>query len=172
MERPIFKKSISSFLAVLGLHCCTGFSSVIESRGYSPVSVNGLLIAEASLVAEHRLQDSSDCSTWAQQLRLPDFRAQVQQLWHMGLVASWHVGSPMNSRSGTNPCLLYRQVVSLPLSHQGSPRTNIVYHKYKVTENLFERKTKQCLKVQVMSFKALSLSLLKGDLHLLESVAD
>jgi len=90
----------------------------------------------------------------------------------MGLVASWHVGSPMNSRSGTNPCLLYRQVVSLPLSHQGSPRTNIVYHKYKVTENLFERKTKQCLKVQVMSFKALSLSLLKGDLHLLESVAD
>ena len=43
------------FLAVLGLHFCTrGFSSCGE-RGLLFVVVCGLLIAVASLVAEHRL---------------------------------------------------------------------------------------------------------------------
>ena len=46
---------ICLFLAVLGLHCCTGFSLVMESGGYSLASVRGLLIAVASLVAEHGL---------------------------------------------------------------------------------------------------------------------
>ena len=40
------------FLAVLGLCCCTGFSLVVASGGYSPVAVHGLLIVVASLVAE------------------------------------------------------------------------------------------------------------------------
>ena len=40
-------------LAVLGLCCCTGFSLVAASGGYSLV-VSGLFIAVASLV-EHRL---------------------------------------------------------------------------------------------------------------------
>ena len=31
------------FMAVLGLHCCAGFSLVVESRGYSLVAVCGLL---------------------------------------------------------------------------------------------------------------------------------
>ena len=35
-------------LAVLGLRCCMGFSLVLESRGYSLVAVNALLIAVAS----------------------------------------------------------------------------------------------------------------------------
>jgi len=43
------------FLAVLGLLCCTGFSLVAEFRDYSPVAVCRLLIAVASLVAEHGL---------------------------------------------------------------------------------------------------------------------
>ena len=38
------------FLAVLGIHCCMGFSLVVE---------HGLLIVVASLVAEHRLQGAS-----------------------------------------------------------------------------------------------------------------
>ena len=42
-------------LAVLGLHCCVGFSLVVESRGYSLVAVCGLLIAMASLIEEHSL---------------------------------------------------------------------------------------------------------------------
>ena len=36
------------FVAVLGLHCCTGFSLVGGSGGYSLVEVHRLLIAEAS----------------------------------------------------------------------------------------------------------------------------
>ena len=43
------------FLAVLGLHCCTwAFSSCCE-QGLLFVVVRGLLIAVASLVAEHGL---------------------------------------------------------------------------------------------------------------------
>ena len=38
-------------LAVLGLHCCAGFSLVAVGRDYSPVAVCGLLILVASLVA-------------------------------------------------------------------------------------------------------------------------
>ena len=40
---------------MLGLHCCSGFSLVAASGGYSLVAVCGLLIAVASLVVEHRL---------------------------------------------------------------------------------------------------------------------
>ena len=38
-----------------GLHGCARISVVAASRGYSLVAVCGLLIAVASLVAEHRL---------------------------------------------------------------------------------------------------------------------
>ena len=51
-------KFIYLFLAALRLRCCThGLSLVVASgsRGYSPIAVRGLLIAVASLVAEHRL---------------------------------------------------------------------------------------------------------------------
>ena len=44
------------FLAVLDLHCCTGFSVVAESGGYSLVAVLRFLIVVASLVAERRLE--------------------------------------------------------------------------------------------------------------------
>ena len=43
------------FMAVLGLHCCTGFSLVEASRSYPLVVVCWLLIVVASLVAEHGL---------------------------------------------------------------------------------------------------------------------
>ena len=46
----------SIYLAVLGLHCCTGFSLVAGSRSYSLVVVCRFLIAVASLVVEHRIQ--------------------------------------------------------------------------------------------------------------------
>ena len=58
----LFKKKLFnySFLAVLGLHCHTGFSPVTVSRGYSLVAVCGLLICGLlivvpSLVSEHGL---------------------------------------------------------------------------------------------------------------------
>ena len=43
------------FLAVLGLHRCAGMSLVSVSGGYSLVVMRRLLIAVASLAAEHRL---------------------------------------------------------------------------------------------------------------------
>ena len=42
-------------LAVLGLHCCEGAFSSCSERGLLFIVVRGLLIAVASLVAEHRL---------------------------------------------------------------------------------------------------------------------
>ena len=52
---PLKDTFIYLFLAALGLQCCIGFSLVAESGGYSLVEVGGLLVAVASLVAEHRL---------------------------------------------------------------------------------------------------------------------
>ena len=43
------------FLAVLGFHCCAGFSLVAESQGNSLVAVCELLISVASLVVEDGL---------------------------------------------------------------------------------------------------------------------
>ena len=40
--------------AVPGLCCCTGFSLVAVSRGYSLVAMHRLLIVVASLVVEHK----------------------------------------------------------------------------------------------------------------------
>ena len=59
-------------LAVLGLHCCAGFSLVLESAGYSPVAGHMFLIAGASHCGSqapgHRLMVMSQglsCShTW------------------------------------------------------------------------------------------------------------
>ena len=61
MEGDPWKKILFMFLfwAVLGLCCCTEFSRVAASRGYSPAVMSGLLIAVASLVAEHGLQGAS-----------------------------------------------------------------------------------------------------------------
>ena len=49
------KKLMYLFLAVLVLHCYTGFSPVAVSRGSSLAAVRGLLIVVAFLGAEHRL---------------------------------------------------------------------------------------------------------------------
>ena len=46
---------IYSFMAALGLHCCTRAFSSCGERGLLFVVVYGLLIAVASLIAEHGL---------------------------------------------------------------------------------------------------------------------
>ena len=80
----------------------------------------GLFVAARRLVSscgmwvpEH--VGSVVCGTQALQLR----RA-AQQLWHMGLVAPWHVGSQFPDQ-GLNLRPLHCKVDSLPLDHQGSP---------------------------------------------------
>ena len=54
-------------LAMLGLVAAQAFAVVDVSGGYSPVVVGGLLIAVASLVAEHRLQ-----GMWAAVVAVPE----------------------------------------------------------------------------------------------------
>ena len=49
------KKIFFFILAVLGLCCCSGFSLVVARGGYSPVVVQGLLIATPTFVAENGL---------------------------------------------------------------------------------------------------------------------
>ena len=46
---------ICLFMAALGLHCCTHAFSSRDEQGLLFVMGHGLLIAEASLVAEHGL---------------------------------------------------------------------------------------------------------------------
>ena len=53
LENLYFIYLCISLLAVLGLHCCAGCSLVVVSRGCSLIVVCGLLIAVASLAAEH-----------------------------------------------------------------------------------------------------------------------
>ena len=70
-----FFKKYLFILSVLGLRCYVDFSPVAVGRGYSLATVDRLLIAMASLVAELRLQDTqasvvatrvcSSCGTWA-----------------------------------------------------------------------------------------------------------
>ena len=54
-KRRVFKKLINLFLAAFGLCCCPRTFSSYGERGLIFVALNGLLIAVASLVAEHRL---------------------------------------------------------------------------------------------------------------------
>ena len=57
---------------MLGLCHCLGFSLAAESGGYPVVMVQGLLIAMASLVVEHRLEVHGlrNCSSQALAHRL------------------------------------------------------------------------------------------------------
>ena len=93
----LFKKKTCLFLAILGLHCFLGVPLVVVSRGYSLGAVHWLLIAVASLVAEHVLQRVWASAVAAHRLSNCGSRAlecRAQQLWGTGLVAQWHVESP------------------------------------------------------------------------------
>ena len=56
-RRILFFFNIYLFLAVQGVCCCAVFALVVASGGYSFVAVCRLLIALASLVVEHGLQE-------------------------------------------------------------------------------------------------------------------
>ena len=86
---PYFFKEIYLFLAGLGLRCCAWAFYSCNERGLLFISVLGLLMVVASLVAEHRLQ-----ARGLQQLRHTGSRAQAHQLWHMGLVSLRHLPGP------------------------------------------------------------------------------
>ena len=87
------------FLAALGLHCCARASSSCGEWGPLFVAVRGLLIAVASLVAEHGPQSArasvvavhglSSCSTQALERRLSSCGSRVQLLCGM-----WNLPGP------------------------------------------------------------------------------
>ena len=87
------------FLVMLGLSCCAGFSLVAVSGGYSLTGACGLLISVASFL------QSMGSTHGLQWLCLLGFRAQAQQLWYIGLAASWHVGSSWTSDQTHVPCI-------------------------------------------------------------------
>ena len=100
------------FLAVLHLCCCMWAFSSCGVRGLLFVAVHGLLIAVASLVAEHGL-----------------YTRGLQYLWCTGLVAPWHVGSfrtrartrvPCVGRRILNHCAT-REALELPFKQYFSP---------------------------------------------------
>ena len=53
--QSFFKIMLLSICGCAGLRCCSGFSLVVESRGYSPAALRGLLTVVASPLAEHGL---------------------------------------------------------------------------------------------------------------------
>ena len=85
---------------VLSLRCCAGFSLTVARGSYSLIAVCRLLTAVDSLVEEHGPQVCG-----LQQLQLPGSRQQTQQLWHLGLVASQHVGSSQTGIKPVSPTL-------------------------------------------------------------------
>ena len=113
---PNIKKRII-YLAVLGLCCCTGFSLVAESWGYSSCREHashwgGLPVAEHTRALGCAGFSScstgiSSCSSWAPEQRLSSCHAQAELPYACGILPD----------QGYNLCLLHWQVDSLPRSH-------------------------------------------------------
>ena len=64
-------------MAVFALCCCTRAFFSCGERGLLFVAVRGLLIAVASLVAEHRCTGFSSCGSWALERRLSSCGSQA-----------------------------------------------------------------------------------------------
>ena len=100
------KTNFISILAVLGLHCCAGFSLLYSEQGLFFV-VHGLLIAVASLVSKYGPQGVwasvvvvyglSICGSWALEHTLHGCST--------NLVAPWHVGLPRPGVKRVSPAL-------------------------------------------------------------------
>ena len=91
LKKNKFIYFIYLFLAALGLCCCTQAFSGCGEQGLLFIVVHGLLLLR---ITGSRHTDFSSYGTRGQQLWLTGSRAQAQQLWHTGLVAPQHVGSP------------------------------------------------------------------------------
>ena len=76
----LFVLFIYLVLAVLGLHCCTGFSLVVASGGHSPVAVSGFSSRGFSCCDAQALGHTGfrSCCTWAQKSQLQGPGAQAQ----------------------------------------------------------------------------------------------
>ena len=115
----LFRLSVSS-CALLGLHCCAGFSlwraGLLSSHGAQASHCSSCCCRAQALGRA----GFNGCGACAQQW-LPGSRVRARQLCFMGLAAPWHVRFPLNQ--GSNSRLLPWQAESYPLSHQGSPNS-------------------------------------------------
>ena len=115
------------FMSVLSLPCCTCFSLAVASRGYTLVVGCRLLSLQSTALGQvgfsKGIRGHSGCSSWA-----PEHRIYRYGAWTQLLCADCGIFPDQDS----NPCLLHRQVDSLPLSHQGSP-CNVFWIPFLVT---------------------------------------
>jgi len=104
------------FLVVLGLLCCTGFSLVVASGGYSLAVVCRLLVAVTFRCGARALgcMGFSSCSTWASVVAAPAVKSTRSTVAANGL--SCRASCGIFPDQGLNLCL--RQVDSLPLNNQ------------------------------------------------------
>ena len=100
-------------LAVVGLHCCRGFSLAAASGGYSLFAVLRLLIAVAFL-GEHRLQ-----GTWAAVVSAPRLQSTGSGVVGHRLKVTPSIGTFPDQGSNPSPALAVRCFTTL--SHQRSP---------------------------------------------------
>ena len=104
-------------LAVPGLHCWEGFSSVVVSRGNFLGEVFGLFSAVASLVVEHRIQSARVSVVAAPR---PQITGSVCVACRLSCTRGWGI-FPNQGSNLWHPWFLHWQGdFSLP-SHQGSP---------------------------------------------------
>ena len=103
-----------SFLTVLGLHRVQVFLQLQRAEATLQLqrvcfSSRRLLLLYTMGYRVHRVQQS-----WheAQQLWLPDSRAQAQQLWYVMLVAPWHLGSSQ-LRDQNHVSCIGRQILTI-----------------------------------------------------------
>ena len=90
-----------------------GLSLVATRGGYSSLRCVGSHCSGFSCCRAWAVghSDFSSCGTQTQQLWVVGSRVQAQQLWQMGLVAPWHVGSSQ-TRDQTNVPYIGRQILN------------------------------------------------------------
>ena len=90
-----------------------GLPLVAASRVYSSLRCAGFSLRWLLLLQStgSRRAGFSSFGTRAQQLQLMGSRAQAQQLWLMGLVAPWHVGSSQ-TRARTRVSCIGRRILN------------------------------------------------------------
>ena len=99
-----------ALVSALGLGCCTAFSPVAGSRGFSSLgfSLQQLLLLQST---GSRHSGFSSCCVWAQWLRLPGSRAQARCSCRAGLVSPQRVGSSRAKVSCIDRQILYHWAI-------------------------------------------------------------
>ena len=103
-------------------------SLVVASGGYSSLWCTGFSLQWLLLLRStgSRLAGFSSCGMRAQQLWLAGPRAQTQQLWCMGLVASRHVGSSWTRARTCVPCI-DRQILNHCTTREVPKRVFLIF---------------------------------------------